>query len=406
MRIAYILPVFPALSETFILNQITGLMDLGHDIDIYSLMEPAYEPIHADVVKYGLIQKTCYLKIAPENYLIRGLEALKIIGQNIRTRPSSLIAPLNFFRFGRQALNLRKLFQIKPFLGKSYDILQCHFGPTGFFGVQLKRLGVAGKLITMFHGYDIRMCYEKPPIYYDELFSEGDLFLGNTLYTCRELLKLGAESTKVKHHPVGIDTNKFKRRNPVRKKEKVITMLSVARCVKEKGLEYGIRAMRLLYEKKPENHFKYIIIGDGPLRGSLKKLAKELCIEKQIHFWGGCTQEKIIDAMECADIFLLPSVEETFGVVLLEAQAMALPILASDVGGVKEAFVNGRTGYVFPPQNPEATFQSISNLIDNRHTWEAMGAAGREFVVENFDIAKINSSLQNKYGNLLVQSLS
>ena len=82
MRIAFIVGSFPALSETFILNQITGLIEMGHEIDIYSRFKPNQEKIHPDVAKYNLLDRTYYFRPVPANKLVRLLEALYLIIYN------------------------------------------------------------------------------------------------------------------------------------------------------------------------------------------------------------------------------------------------------------------------------------------------------------------------------------
>jgi colanic acid/amylovoran biosynthesis glycosyltransferase len=202
MKIAFILSTFPALSETFILNQLTGLIDLGHNVDIYSQSSATEEKMHSDVKKYGLLSRTIYFDSIPPGKIHRVLKAVLLVVKNFHKAPVLLIKSLNFFKYGRKALSLRILFAVIMLLNKEYDIIQCHYGPNGSFGSILKEIGIKGKLVTMFHGWDIRHGIAKKGRIYEHLFKHGDCFLAISDYNYQNLLRLSADPKRIIFHPV------------------------------------------------------------------------------------------------------------------------------------------------------------------------------------------------------------
>jgi colanic acid/amylovoran biosynthesis glycosyltransferase len=145
MKIAFIVTQFPRLSETFVLNQITGLMERGHEVDIYAYERSNEPKIHEDVEKFHLFERTFYYgeakKHISDNKIIRVLKGLYIIFNNFHKNPKAILNSLNYFKYKLDAVNLRLLFDIAPFINNNnYDVIHCHFGPNGMLGVRLKEL--------------------------------------------------------------------------------------------------------------------------------------------------------------------------------------------------------------------------------------------------------------------------
>lgn len=156
MRIAFLLYHWPVLSETFIMNQITGLLDRGHEVDIYA-KTPGTEPvIHADIERYRLLEHTFYYRTPsqrlPANRFVRLTKAIGLIIKHIRKKPMLVLRSLNIFKFGRQASSLGIFYQTMPFLeADKYDIVHCHFGPNGNLAALLKEVGaITGRIVTTF----------------------------------------------------------------------------------------------------------------------------------------------------------------------------------------------------------------------------------------------------------------
>jgi colanic acid/amylovoran biosynthesis glycosyltransferase len=402
MKIAFLVPQFPKLSETFILNQITGLLDLGCDVQIFAQYHPEEFSCHSDVKKYRLMEKVTYLDY-PENRFARTFSALHLLGRYGFKSPLCLLSSLNPFKFGKKAMSLKMLHWVTPFL-EGYDIIQCHFGYSGILGAHLKEAGIKGKLVTMFHGHDIRLGLEKGGHIYFDLFKHGDCFLSISDYNYENLVKFGADPKKIIHHSVGIDLDLFSPdEKKVENKDGEIVLLTVARLVPVKGLEYGIKAVYEVLRKYPDSSLKYHILGSGPQEAFLKKLTKDYDITEAVIFLGSKGQDQVVEEMNCADIFFLPSVSEALPVCLMEAQAMKLPVIATDVGSVSEVVVNGKSGFLVPERDVEALANKLEYLVEHPEIWPEMGKTGRDYVKKHYDIHRLNDRLFEIFQSLMVE---
>ena len=409
MKIAFVVTHFPALSETFVMNQITGLLERGHEVDIYADRPRKESKVPADVGKFRLLEKTHYAPRLPGNPLSRTAQALALAARHWRSAPRQVAGALNVFRFGKLAGSFKLLHSAVPFLARrpAYDIIHAHFGLNGIKAQALRDIGaVSGKLVTTFHGYDVTV--RAPGAgrnRYARLFERGELFTSNSRYTAERAHELGCPAERLMQLAMGVDIRAFVPKQRRTTRAGGPALLTVARLVEVKGVEYALRAVALLVPRHPE--LKYRIIGDGPLRGSLEKLCRELRIEANVEFWGGRPQEELFTAYEQADLFVLPSVVaadggvETQGVVLIEAQAMGLPVVASRVGGIPDSLADGVSGALVPERDPEALARKLAELIEHRELWPEMGRAGQRFVKEKFDSCKLNDRLEELYRRVL-----
>jgi len=408
MNIAFIVSLFPVLSETFILNQITGLIDRGHEVDIYAWYPGNTSKTHPEVHKYRLLQRTYYDVSVPRNLFKRLLKAIWLIIANFHKSPFVILRSLNVFRYGRKALSLRLLYMVVPYIGrKPYDIIHCHFGPNGLRGVRLLELGaIKGKIVTTFHGYDIRRGIQKGPDYYAELKKNGDVFLSISPYNKRHLLAFGFDSNKIFDHPVGIDTLRFISHweSELHRKHddhRTVRILTVARLVPEKGLEYGIRSIKEILKRNSSAQIQYNIVGDGEQKSQLEKLTRTLNLTGIVRFLGSLDQSEVQKVLHEADIFLLPSVNEALPVCLMEAQATGLPVVASNVGSIDKMVNNGASGFLVPERDVDALAEKLIYLIEHPEIWPEMGRAGRAYVEANYDINKLNDRLVEIYKEVL-----
>ena len=387
MRIAFIMNVFPCLSETFILNQITGLIDRGHEVDIYAQYPGNTSKIHPEVLKYRLLERTYYDVSVPHNLFKRLLKAIWLIIANFHKSPFVILRSLNVFKYSRQALSLRLLYMVLPYIGrKPYDIIHCHFGPNGLRGVRLREIGaIEGKIITTFHGYDVNLLPKRHGNgYYNEVFREVDICTTSSDFIGRRVKSLGAGDGKLVKLPVGVDTRKFvsPKRSMGHDSETII--LTVGRLTECKGIEYAIRAIAKIVPKFPNT--QYEIVGDGHLREQLADVNKKLGVSDHVHFLGAKTREQIVNLASMAHIFVLAGVrgqdraEEGQGLALLEAQAMGLPVVATNVGGVPDYAINGETILASPPKNSEMLAQNIIRLIKNEDERKRIAENGYNYI--------------------------
>jgi len=413
MKIAYFLNEFPSLSETFILNQITGLLDMGHEVDIFSRRQGKMQKVHNEVIRFDLLKHTTYLPPVPRNRVLRAIEGSFLIMRNLHVRPGHILNSLNFFRFGKEAVSLVTLFQTIPFLNKGpYDVIHCHFGQNGNLAVRLREVGViSGKIVTAFHGFDLTSHVQKQgPGTYKHLFEVGDLFLPISERWKNRLIELGCKRNKIRVHRMGIDLSslkKFERRNS--KKESVI-ILSVARLVEKKGINYGIEAVARLKNRLKE--LLYIIIGDGIMKDDLVQLIEKNHLQNNVKLLGWRTRNEIFNIMNNTDIFLAPSVtsrtgsQEGIPVVLMEAMAHRLPVVASRHSGIPEIVIDGQNGFLVDERDVAGLADKIECLIANPEACHRMGEEGRRLVEKHYDIAKLNQKLAQIFIKIIDHSLN
>lgn len=399
MKIGVMTETFPKLSETFVLNQITGMIDRGHNVSIFS-HESADEAIqHPKVQEYNLLNKTNYSK-SSSSLPVALLGATWNSIMLTTSVPSSVRAILQAAR--HQGLQRAGWFtyQARPVLQADLDILHAHFGPVGLQAAKLDQIGAADAFVTMFHGWGIREGEEHGGQIYDDLFNHCDCLLANTKYTREKLIEFGADPETIHIHHVGIDPEKFQFGDQPHSSDS-ITILSIARLHSVKGLEYGILAVKELSQRLQNVDIQYRIVGGGPLKQDLEHLIQTNNLEDIITLCGPMDRPGVLDELQGAETFLLPSLHEGLPMVLLEAQASGIPIVASNVGGVKEGVSAGESALLVPPRNPHAIADQLEHLACNPSKRDQMGTAGQSNIQDNFDISNLNDELNNIYKSLI-----
>jgi len=404
MKIGFFTGIFPSLSETFILNQITGLIDLGQNVEIFAFKRPGDKKVHSDVSKYSLIFKTHYCDM-PDNKILRILKALKILILNFYKRNFVLIKALSS-NYGKGASSLRLFYLSFAFIDKKIDVLQCHYGFNGLLGVYLKELGLVKSVITAFHAYDLSEYMIKfGDKAYQDLFLMGDLFLPISEYWKRKLLILRCNENKTVVHHMGINLDRFKLIQKQKNQSEPIQLLSVGRLCEKKGIEYAIRAVAESI-KGGKNIF-YTIAGDGPLRFALEKIARDEKIEANVKFLGVCSQDEIVSLFSKTDIFILPSIttkdgdQEGIPVVLMEASASGIPVVSTKHSGIPEIIIDEESGLLAREKDILDLSEKINTLIDNSQKWIEFGMRGREIVETNFNIKTLNEKLLAHFKRVL-----
>lgn len=411
MRIAFLVDQFPSLSETFILNQITGLLDRGHEVDIYSDLQGDTTKVHPDVERYKLLDRTYYTGMPPGR--IRRILAIPaLIFTNFYDHPLVLGRALNMFKYqfseyGEQAVLLRLFYSAIPFLNKqSYDIIHCHYGRNGIRGLMLRDIGaLQGPLVTTFHGFDISNYLHKYGEHiYVRLFEGGDLFQPISELWKRRLLELGCPEQKIAVHRMGIDFTKFSCRPPKPGDNDCVQILTIGRLVEKKGVEYAIRAIAQLGKSR---NIQYQIVGDGPLREYLEDLIIQLDISARVKFVGWKQQSEVLDLLQQVDILLAPSVTSQEGdregipVTLMEGMATGLPVVSTLHSGIPELIQDGISGFLVPERDVDALAQKLAYLIDHPEVGLKMGRAGRAYVEKHYNINHLNDCLVDIYQKLI-----
>ncbi|MFC1735935.1 N-acetyl-alpha-D-glucosaminyl L-malate synthase BshA [Candidatus Hydrogenedentota bacterium] len=147
---------------------------------------------------------------------------------------------------------------------------------------------------------------------------------------------------------------------------------------------------------------RLLMLGDGPDHGVAADLARELGVMEKVTFLG--EQASVRELVSCADVFLLPSEHESFGLGALEAMACEVPVVSSDGGGLREVVVHGETGYIASVGDVDTMAEHAVNILTDRSKGEVMGRRARERVRLRFNREDIVSQYESLYKRLLDQA--
>ncbi|MFH1196288.1 MAG: glycoside hydrolase family 99-like domain-containing protein [bacterium] len=357
---------FPSVSATFILDQITGLIDRGFEIENWATYNTGTNIIHDDIEKYDLLSKTKY--VAPPN-------------ENFKADPKKWLQI--FF----QKNNIKDLDDVGAF--------HVHYGVNFNIFEPLFRLSNKFVLVS-FHGYDAsRYFMQKGDNCYAYLFERADKITTPSHFMKNELVKRGCDPGKITIHRYGIDLEKFVYKERIFNKEKII-FLTVGRFVEKKGIEYSLQAFAKIHK---QINAEYRIIGEGDLYDKYMEIIKREELNDSIKFLGPKTKLEVIEEMQKADVFVLTSVvakdgdSEGVPVALTEAHAIGLPVVSSYHVGIPELVINGETGLLADEKDVDTIANNMLSIAQNINKRESFSKNAVLRVQDEFDIVKLNDKL-------------
>lgn len=159
----------------------------------------------------------------------------------------------------------------------------------------------------------------------------------------------------------------------------------VARLSDVKGQDVLVSAMKTIVKDVPQA--KLLLVGEGKMEGVLRDMVAALALESHVFFYP--VVNKTAEILAMLDVFVMPSRQEGLGLSIMEAQAMGLAVVASNVGGIPTVIEDGRTGVLVQPQDPKALAGAIIYLLKDKEARARMGAAAREFIRHNHSADKM-----------------
>ncbi|MCI0595790.1 MAG: glycosyltransferase [candidate division Zixibacteria bacterium] len=279
------------------------------------------------------------------------------------------------------------------------DILHAHYATSyGFLGA----LGRFRPLVISSWGMDVLGFPETSPFHRRLLrwsLSRADAVCATSHQLAEATKKYLPKEKKTTVTPFGVDPQVF--RSSSNDRIPGVT-IGIAKTLEPKyGVEYLIRAFALVHKKIPT--IRLLIIGKGYLQIGLQKLAAELQLSEKIEFVGRVPHKDVPNWLGKIDVFVNPSVHEseTFGVAVVEASAMEIPVVVSRVGGLPEVVQDGVTGFLVPPKDVNALAEKIELLASDENLRRRMGKAGREFVKKNYDWNENAKIMERLYDSLV-----
>lgn len=208
--------------------------------------------------------------------------------------------------------------------------------------------------------------------------AKADLVLANSRWAARRCEEIAGRSLPVRVVHLGADVSAV----PHAASNGLTRMVTVAHLVARKRHEVVLRALaRLDPARRPE----YLVIGDGPCRGQLERLAAELSVADRVRFLGQLENREAVARAAACDLFVMPGVEEPFGVAFVEAMAAGLPAIGSrGEGGPEDIAAAGPGMILVEPNDPAALAGVLDRLTGDRSELARLGAAARETVAANF----------------------
>jgi glycosyltransferase involved in cell wall biosynthesis len=306
--------------------------------------------------------------------------------------------------FGFAPVFLRRIKRFKPAL------VHAHTGPAAVAALPLSGF-LNIPLVATFHGGEVTTSDQAMRTHKNytaraywrhkgQLQSRGALFVAVSKFVHQRLIEQGFPEDRTVLHYIGVDTDFFK---PNRQVPREPVVLFVGTLHEGKGCEYAIRAMAKVQSSLPE--VELVILGDGPLRNALERLAGEKL--RRYRFVGTQPPEVVRSWMNRAKVFAAPSVaadtgwREAFGIVFAEAQAMCLPVVSFASGGIPEAVKHGETGLLAKERDCEGLASNIQTLLQNDAMRERMAEAGRERVCRFFNLERQTCLLEDIYKEVL-----
>ena len=171
---------------------------------------------------------------------------------------------------------------------------------------------------------------------------------------------------------------------------------TVGRLVYQKGFEFLLKSVPKVLKSFPKT--KFFLVGDGPLKMKLENLARELGIMECCILSG--FRDNIPEVLSSLDVFVLPSIMEGHPIAILEAMAMAKPIVATDINGIREEIENGKTGILVSPEDPQALAEAIILLLKDRFKARELGMTARKQAEEMFNLNRQLALCEEVYKEL------
>jgi N-acetyl-alpha-D-glucosaminyl L-malate synthase BshA len=273
-----------------------------------------------------------------------------------------------------------------------YDLIHAHYAlPQGLLGVVLKKL--RGKpLVVTLHGSDITLLTKNLLTRQLVKFAlrNSNKVIAVSEFLREEALKLGVEEEKVKVIRGGVTLQ----RGPEDKLDisgRLVTF--IGSLVEQKGVDVLIEAFQQVKERVPE--VKLAIVGEGKERERLEALAKGV---QDIYFLG--YRRDLTGVLEKSEVLILPSREEGFGLVLLEAMAAGVPVVATRVGGIIEIVEDGYSGILVEKEDSRGLAEGIVRVLENGELRDALSRHGRE-VVKKFSWKRMGSEVDKIYDEIV-----
>ena len=404
--VGFVLKGYPRLSETFIAQEILALEQRGLKIQIISLRHPTdthLHPIH-DEISAAVSYLPEYLHVEPARVAKSYWAARRLPGYNKAAKLWRHDLARDFTR--NRARRFGQACVLAAELPKAIKQLHAHFLHTPASVARYAAIMLNLPWSCSAHAKDI---YTSPQWELREKLADCQWLVTCTATNAAFLSRLAPSENIVSLVYHGLDFNRFA--SPEARSHHPdgssplhpVTILSVGRAVEKKGYDGLLRALAQL----PDNlHWRFVHIGGGELINKLKILSRTLGIESSIDWCGALPQDQVLLAYREAHIFVLNSRIADDGDrdglpnVLMEAQSQQLACVATNVSAIPELIIDGDTGILVSPDNPETLCEGIRRLIEDPVLRQSLGNAGEQRVRNSFELDGGIDDLINRFNRV------
>lgn len=382
VRLVFVVDEFPVVSETFVTEQVSACAATpGVEVDVVALRGDMPAPPGVRVHLRRPDPAASWRRALAAGWAIarvaacsprRGLALARAVVRSRRGSPLGL------------ALWAEPLLRLDP-----PDYVVCHFGWNARRAARIADALRPAKLAAVLHGADLTSWVDGDGAgVYRQVIEEFDRLLPVSDTFRRRLLSWGADPERTQVNRVGIDVGAF-RSLPGADADGpgLVRLLSIARLVEKKGLQVAIRALR----SRPDLDVVYDIVGDGPLRAELHRLAEG---DDRVRFHGTLEPAKVREALSWADVLLAPSLtaadgdQEGIPVAIMEAMAAGLPVVATRHSGIPELVADGETGLLVDEGDVAGLADALARIVGDTGLRCRLGEAGRVVVGDRHDVQR------------------
>jgi len=403
-KVAYIVSRFPKITETFVLYEMLAVEQRGVQVELYPLLRERTTVMHPEAkpfvkrahfqpfISWPILRSHLYfLRKKPRAYL--------------NTLGTALRATLGSFRFFTGILGIfpKTVYFAHLMKDQGIDHVHAHFAshPAAAAFI-IHRLTSIPYSFTA-HGSDLHrdrhMLREK--------VAEAAFVIPISNYNKEMIIEECGQQVEDKVIVIhcGVDTQVFQpcpEKAQHRQSTSPFNILCIGTLHEVKGQTYLIEACRLLHERGVD--FGCHFVGDGPDMATLTKQVTRLGLTERICFHGRRTREDIAEMLQKADVLVAPSVptkngrREGIPVVLMEAMASGVPVIASSISGIPELVKDGHSGLLTPPHDAQLLADAIERLYHDPALQQHLRTAGREKVVHEFDLYTSAAELVQIFG--------
>jgi len=295
-KVAFVVGTFPVISETFIIDQIGDLRDLGLDIEVYTFRDGSTENVSDRYVNDKMGEMVHSLAM-PKNYLKRFIKAIPKFTRILFANPLAAFRTLNIFKYGSLSYSLQLIFWVEPFIGLDADLVHCHFGTIANHFLTIKEvLGLKQPFVTTFYGYDIsQVTKQKGERYYDLLKQESALFFSMSENMKERMVEQGFDASAIEVLPISVDVASFPFSRRALKENETVEILSVGRFVEKKGFDDLLKALVIVKERSKRKFMCHIIGGPKDKEKELRELAEQLGVSGVVEWKGYVKKEEIVE---------------------------------------------------------------------------------------------------------------